>query len=252
MRATRRPRRGNSGLTLMEVLIAVSLLSLLSIGMLIALRVSLGALGKTNTKLIDNRRVAGTQRILEQEIAGFVPVMALCGATPGPNGPKERTPFFQGEPQAMRFVSTYSLEEAWRGSPQILEFSVIPREDGKGVRLIVNEHRYFGPLSAGAFCLGMAFNPALGYQMARFPPIAPGPRSFVLADRLAYCRFSYLVPAPPPVITQWRPAWLFGRWPLGVRVEMAPLEEDPSRLRPVTITSAIRITKALDIEYVDW
>ena len=129
MRATRRPRRGNSGLTLMEVLIAVSLLSLLSIGMLIALRVSLGALGKTNTKLIDNRRVAGTQRILEQEIAGFVPVMALCGPTPGPNGPKERTPFFQGEPQAMRFVSTYSLEEAWRGSPQILEFSVIPRED---------------------------------------------------------------------------------------------------------------------------
>src|SRR5205085_4277011 len=68
-----------AGLTLMEVLIAVSLLSLLSVGMLIAMRVGLSAMAKANARLIDDRRVAGAQRILEQEIAGFMPVKALCG-----------------------------------------------------------------------------------------------------------------------------------------------------------------------------
>ena len=243
---------GERGLTLMEVLIAVSLLSLMSIGMLIALRVSLSALSKANAKLVDNRRVAGTQRILEQQIAGFMPVIALCGSILDPRSPKTRLPFFQGEPQAMRFVSTYSLSDAWRGAPQILEFLVIARPDNKGVRLIVNEHRYFGPLSAGAFCLGMNFNPALRVQTPAFPPIEAGPRSFVLADRLAYCRFSYLLPAPPPQPDQWRPVWPAARWPPAIRVEMAPFEEDAARLRPVTVTAPLHVTRSLEIEYGDW
>ena len=230
-----------AGLTLMEVLIAVSLLSLLSVGMLIAMRVGLSAMAKANARLIDDRRVAGAQRILEQEIAGFMPVKALCGGM-DTQAPKSSILFFQGEPQSMRFVSTYSLQQAWRGLPQILEFLVIPREDGKGVRLVVNEHVYSGPMSAGAFCMGPA----------RFIPIQPGSGSFVLADNLSFCRFTYLAPAIPPVLTaQWVPNWMLTRWPLGVRVEMAPFLDEAARLRPVTITQRIRINRSPEIEYDD-
>jgi prepilin-type N-terminal cleavage/methylation domain-containing protein len=233
--------RRQAGLTLMEVLIAVSLLSLLSVGMLIAMRVGLSAMAKANARLIDDRRVAGAQRIIEQEIAGFMPVKALCGGT-DQQAPKASILFFQGEPQSMRFVSTYSLQQAWRGLPQILEFTVIPREDGKGVRLVVNEHVYSGPLSAGAFCLGPA----------RFVPIEPGSGSFVLADNLAFCRFAYLAPAAPPMpAAQWIPNWMLPRWPLAVRIELAPFLDEAARLRPVTITQRIRITRSLEIEYVD-
>jgi prepilin-type N-terminal cleavage/methylation domain-containing protein len=240
-------RKADAGLTLMEVLIAMSLLSLLSVGMVIALRVGLSATAKANARLIDDRRVAGTQRILEQEIAGFMSVKAMCGARDGQNG-GPIIQFFQGEAQSMRFVSTYSLQQAWRGLPQILEFLVVPREDGKGVRLIVNEHVYSGPRSAGAFCLGPG----------RYLPIEPGSGSFVLADSLAFCHFSYLAPPGPPVpgapatpAAQWLPSWTLPKWPLGVRVDMAPFQDDAARLRPVTITQRIHVNRSPEIEYVD-
>ena len=66
-------RTPQSGVTLIELLVAVSLLSLLSVGMLFAMRVGLNAMGRTNARVISNRRVLGVERILTQQIAGFVP-----------------------------------------------------------------------------------------------------------------------------------------------------------------------------------
>ena len=242
--------RSKSGVTLIEVLIAVSLLSLLSVGILFAMRVGLSAVGKADAKLIQNRRVAGTQKILEQQIAGFVPVVAVYSA--GPPAPPGKMPFFQGEPQSMRFVSTSSLQEASRGMPQILEFQVIRGEQGRGVRLVVNETVYTGPASAGMFCLGLVMDPALGVQTPRFRPIAIGARSFVLADRLASCHFSYLELKPPPELDQWRPVWILARFPLGIRIEMAALEDEPGSLRPVTITAPLRVDRYPIFNYWDY
>ncbi|MBI2680604.1 MAG: prepilin-type N-terminal cleavage/methylation domain-containing protein [Candidatus Solibacter usitatus] len=242
-------RRSRAGLTLIEVLIAVSLLSLLSLGIMFALRIGLSALHKANTKLMDNRRIAGTQQILQRQLAGFIPVMAICEPVPGVAGP--RLPFIQGEPQSMRLVSSYSLQFAARGQPQILEFRVIPGDEGKGVRLVVNELAYTGPRGAGTLCMGLRPDSELGAAVPRFRPIEIGPGSFVLADRLAYCRFSYLAPAPPPVFDIWRSTWILPRWPYAIRIEMAPLEAEPARLNPVTVTVPLQINRDPVIVYGD-
>ena len=84
----------------------------------------------------------------------MIPVVSPCSGAPA--GGNMRLAFFQGEAQTMRLVSTFSLQNAWRGRPQILELAVIPGDDGRGVRLIVNEVPYAGALSAGSFCLGYA------------------------------------------------------------------------------------------------
>ena len=42
----------------------------------------------------------------------MLPVVALC--SPGPNGSGAKAPFFQGQPETMRLVSTFSLDGAWR------------------------------------------------------------------------------------------------------------------------------------------
>jgi hypothetical protein len=228
-------------LTLIEVLIAVSLLSLLAVGMLLAMRVGLGALGKANDRLLANRRVAGSQRILEQELEGFLPATALCSASP--EGAQLSIPFFEGRPQSMRFVSTYSLDAAWRGRPQILEFQVIAGEAGQGVRLVVNEIPYTGPLGAGRLCF--AGTPP------RFLPIAAGPQAFVLADKIAFCRFAYLEPRPLPELPRWRPEWPLRAWPLAVRVEMGPLDQDAARLPILMVTAPIRVNRDMDIAYAD-
>jgi len=171
---------------------------------------------------------------------------------PGPDAPQQPLAFFEGKPQSMRLVSTYSLQEAWRGQPRILEFQVIAGAEGRGVRLIVNELPYTGPLSAGQLCVGMDQDPTTGMSLPQFRPIIAGPQSFVLADKLAWCRFSYLEPGKPPEVEHWRPDWIMPRWPLGIRVDMAPLVDNPARLRPLAVTAPVRINRSPDIPYVDY
>src|SRR5579863_7860155 len=62
--------------TLIEILIAVSLLSLLSVGMLVAMRLGFSTMDKTDTRLVRNRRVSNTRGIIESEIEGFIYSMA--------------------------------------------------------------------------------------------------------------------------------------------------------------------------------
>jgi prepilin-type N-terminal cleavage/methylation domain-containing protein len=240
----------NSGMTLMEVMIAVLLFSILSLGILFALRIGINAMEHSNERLMANRKSAYAVRILESQLTGFMPEEALV--QPTPQSPLQAMPFFQGEPTAMRFVSSYSLQDAARGMPQILEYTVIPGADGRGVRLIVNERPYTGPISAGAVALGYQIDIPTRTRIPLFRPIVAGPASFVLADRLAFCRFRFETPRLGPQFPAvWVDHWIRDNWPAAIRVEMAPLEPDPGRLQPMTVTSAVHVNKILGLEYAD-
>jgi hypothetical protein len=232
----------------MELLIAVTLVSLLSVGMLFAIRVGLNSMEKANRRFTSNRRVTGAQRILEQQIANFMPVIADCAI---PSGGTQRNPFFQGEPLSMRLISSYSLDQATRGYARLLEFQVLPRDDGNGVRLIVNDRVYTGPRGAGELCMGYAPDPITGEPILRFLPIQPGPYSFVLADRLAYCRFFYREGLQPPAFERWVPRWTSQLWPSAVRVEMALLEPNPS-LQVVSMTIPVRVNRRPGVLFADF
>jgi len=236
-----RSQRPEAGVTLMELLIAMTLMSLLSTGIVMCLRVGLGALNKADSKLMANRRVASIERILEDQITSVIPITADC--QPQPERPPARSAFFQGEAQSMRLASTYSLQEGGRGMPMILEYQVIPGENGLGVRLVVNEHWYTGPRGAGMFCIGMGADPLTGLPAPLFVPIQIGAGSFVLADKLAYCRFSYRDLLPPPELERWVVHWIKPVLPSAVRVEMAPLVPDSARLEPVSLTIPVRVTR---------
>jgi hypothetical protein len=240
-------RNLQAGTTLIEVMVAVTLLSLLSTGMLVALRIGLSSFTRVDTKLMDNRRVAGAQRIVEQELEGLMPVITPCGEQPMKLG------FFQGGTEVMRLVSTFSLQQGWRGQPQILEIFVIPGEEGRGVRLVVNEIPYTGPATAGMLCQGIAPDPLTGLGVPRFAPVVAGPRSFVLADKLAACRFAYYTTSPDPnVPPAWKQTWTRTGWPTAIRIDMAPLEVDPSRLQPISVVAPVHIQRAPEMVYVEY
>jgi hypothetical protein len=249
-----RRSRSQAGTTLIEVLIAVTLLSLLTMAMAFALRIGINAYQKTSSKLMENRRVVGAQRVLEQELEGIVPSVAPCGPRP-PTAQPDPTwfGFFQATPSVMRLVSAFSLQGAWRGRPQILEIFVIPRDDGPGVRLVVNELPYYGPLAAGRLCTSLGGDGPV--PLPQFLPVRASTQSFVLADKLEFCRFSYLWQPPKfdpehPVV--WSPVALNTGWPIAVRVEMAPLQPDPSTLQPLTVTAALHLHLSPVIPYVDY
>ncbi len=240
-----------AGVTLIEITIAITLLSLLSLGMLIAMRVGLQAFTKTDAKLMDIRKITGAQNILHQELEGMIPVLAACGGFTADTGFKAA--FFQGEPAALRMVSSFSLQQGWRGAPQVLELFVIPGENDEGVRLVVNESLYTGYQGAAHFCTGVTPDSVTGAPLAHFVPVVAGPKSFVLADQLAYCHFSYYYPGSaqdnrPPA---WVTTWTFKGWPQAVRIEMAPLHPDRSRIQPITVTAPIYIRRDPEKKYED-
>src|SRR6185312_11992589 len=162
-----------SGVTLIEMLLAVSLLSLLSVGMLISMRVGFNTMDKVDSRLVSNRRVAYARRIVEDEISGYTETYAIWHPRPDTG---MMTTFNQWEPQTMRFVSSYSLQDAWRGRPQIVALQVIPGADGRGVRLIVNETPYTGPEQAGQMITSIDPD-----STVNFAPVVAGSQSFVLA-----------------------------------------------------------------------
>src|SRR5689334_23168460 len=96
-----------SGVTLIELLIAITLVSLLTVGIMFAMRIGLNTMERSNSRFIANRRVIGVDRVMHQQLGGFLPVKAECRNAP--NEPPAFVPFFNGEPQMMRFASSYSL-----------------------------------------------------------------------------------------------------------------------------------------------
>ncbi len=222
-------RKRRQGVTLIELLIAITLVSMLSAGMLWAIRAGLGAMDRTNARTIASRRVLGANRVLEQQVAGLIPALAPCAG-------RVKRVLFQGAPAAMRFVSSHSLEEAARGYPRLLEYTVIPGDQGVGVRLIVNEILYTGPELLEFFCTA--------------PSVEPRPDSFILADRLQSCSFSYLFIDSQNGARAWFPVWDRAGLPAAIRVEMLPLEPDPSRLQMATMTLPVRPDRPAEI-YTD-
>ena len=59
------------------------------------MRVGLNAMDRANDRLMSNRKVVSVERILEAQIAGIMPVTALCLSEGG--GAPAKIPFFQGE-----------------------------------------------------------------------------------------------------------------------------------------------------------
>lgn len=227
-----------AGVTLIEILIAVTLLSLLSAGILTAMRLGLSTMDRTDARMVRNRRVTSARRIIENEIAGMIETMALA---PMPTGQRAPVQFFQAEPGTMRFVTAYSLADAWRGKPQIAALQVVPGERGEGVRLIVNEATYTGPAQTGE--LISSLEPTPSGMFPRFSPVMAGDQSFVLADRLRSCSFTYLEHLPVAPFDLWRPVWPFTqRLPAGVRIDMAPLDANSAELRATSLTIPINLT----------
>ncbi len=244
--------RREKGFTLLEVLMSVTLVSLMSVGIVYAMRAGFTTMSKTNARVAEERKMLGAHRVLEQMLANLMPAMADCHGG-NPQNILARHFFFQAEPETLRFVSTYSLEEAGRGLPRIIEMQVIPGDRGEGVRLIVNEHVYAGPLSAGQFCLGPKPDPRTGGSRNGYVPVEASRRSFVLADRLASCRFLYRRALPQPPFEEWLDEWVPSPSPLpsAIRVEMQPLAGESGRLRHSPVTVPLHFRRDFGERYED-
>ena len=85
-------RTRESGMTLIELLVAVLLLSLVSVGILYAMRGGFLTMSKTNERVNQHRRALGAARALENLVTHLLPVPADCHGG-DPSIIKARIPF---------------------------------------------------------------------------------------------------------------------------------------------------------------
>ena len=203
-------RRRDAGMTLIELLLAVTLFGAISASMGLVLNVAFTSLNKIDAKVDFNRRVISSQRALDQILNGLIPVVTPCAGKPVG---------IMGSVSAMRFLSSYSLTEGSRGRPQIVELFTAPSPNG-GFRLLLNERPYLGKRMLTAIC-GM--------------PFLTNDSSFILADRLERCLFSFRRIDRESGGETWTPVWVFPEWPSAIRIDMAPVKFQANQIQPATV-----------------
>jgi general secretion pathway protein J len=227
------------GFTLIEVMISTTLVAAIASGMLWAMRTSLITMEKVDARLDSNRRVMSVEQILSRQLAGVMPVTGSCQSAGG--GIILRVPVVNGNDQTLHLVSSYAMSEGARGYARLLELQVVPSDRG-GVRLIVNESLYTGPLSIAPFCMEHTFKPG-----------AVTPQSFILADRLAYCHLAYQERLPTtPANQHWLPVWNKPDLPAAIHIDMAPLASDSATLPLMSVTVPIHVTREVLSPYADF
>jgi hypothetical protein len=227
-------------MTLMEVLIAVSLAALLAGGLAGSLGQGVRTMEMSDRRIAAARRNAGVQRLLEQQVAGFMPAIVRCGIAAGQPGGEYG--FFDGRPNVTRFVTSYSLEGAARGGPRIVEWFFAPGESGQGQRLLLNEWPYAGPPSAGALCTPPVRDAFSGIELLGFQTPSPRQGTFVLADKLQSGSLSYLEAAKRDRPARWVNLWVLrNEWPAAIRLESHTLPDQATAFSPVTFTGRIHV-----------
>jgi hypothetical protein len=224
-------------MTLIEILVAITLMGLLAVAMVTALTVGSGAWRDARSHLTLDRRIATANEILYAELEGIVPVAVQ--SDPAGEIAIPRAAFFQGEPEAMRFVSGYSLTEGRRGGLRVVELQV--GDASRGRRVLLNELPYGGPAALSSLIGGVERDAMTGGLRLVFAPIQARATSLIIADELESCRFSYLrLPRGRVDPALWVPHWDdLSHLPGAIRVEMTG-RGGQARLLPVSITAPVR------------
>lgn len=203
MRNPDRVRRGPGaeGFTLVEMMVAITLVALMSLALWGVLRISITS-WKRGTEAIDaNQRHRTLLDLVQKQMASIYPLVPPLDLQMGTG----ITPVFSGSASSMQFISLCALR--FRDNPGLtmVSYEVVPDNDG-GHSLVERETRYLGG------------DPSLQVDY----PAAETPDT-VIFDRLISLEFEYYDPGTPDVPPQWVREWSaadLGRLPTWISMTM--------------------------------
>jgi len=231
-------RAKQAGFTLLELLVAITIVSLLSTTILFGWRIAANAWGRASELVEEQRRVAATDQVLQEQMAAMVPYSPWTR-----QGMQDV--FFQGEPRTARFLSRYSLENRAGSGFYLIEYQIAEEMDGT-CELLLNEVSLRNPGEAGGLFISADQSPA--GPILRFQPVERTAKTRVLLEGLEECRMQYYRPGQSPEPGAWVEQWTSRgvELPRGMAIRIAsraeanePVRQAQSKLRPVSAVAEI-------------
>ena len=244
-------RRQQHGVTLLELLVSITIVSLLATTALFARRAGVSGWEKASVQLERDRTVLAAHEVLQEQMASMVPYEARTEQ-------RGQVLFFQGEPQTARFISRYSLTNRAASGLYLIEYHVTEPQDGPpsttlpattprggraGRQLLLKEAPVRGNEDLAAKIEEIE-SQSEGYLL-RLPPFERDAETVVLLEGLEDCRFEYfrVTPNAQPggELGNWTEEWVSraNEVPSAMRIHAVSSGESGD-LRPVTIVAAIR------------
>jgi prepilin-type N-terminal cleavage/methylation domain-containing protein len=225
----RRPER-QRGFTLMELLVTITVLSLLAASILFGWRIAAGAWGRASQLVDGQRRMSATHDVLAMQMAEMTPIVPA-------RRQGNTAVFFQGEPHTARFLSRYSLSNRSRSGLVRIEYLIAEAGDGTQ-QLLLNEAPLGNAEELSALMTGAEQGPE--GVLLRFSPFERTERTRVLFDGLQEARFEYYRrtgPAGPGGwVSEWRSQGTELPRAMAIRFRSQP---GPDGLQPTAIVAGM-------------
>ncbi|HEX9462204.1 MAG TPA: prepilin-type N-terminal cleavage/methylation domain-containing protein [Alphaproteobacteria bacterium] len=185
-----------SGFTLMELLISVSIFALLMAMLFGGLQLGTRQVGRITAQVDRSAQIALVENFLRAQLAAAQP---LAGAASGPKNLQ-----FNGQPDGVDFVAA-APESLPAGGLQVLSVRFVAGETGRDGQLVVD------------------------WRPLRDDPDVPSPaRTTVLLDHLRTARFVYYGPPQAKSAPDWQDTWQDMPYlPLLVRVSATFADGEP-------------------------
>lgn len=219
------------GFTLLELLVSMTVMSLLTATIVFGWRIAASSWERADEHLQRSRTVLEANRVLEEQLASMLPYQAMTEAT----GPEW---FFQGEPRSMRFVSRYSLSERAASGLYRIEYEIVEQSDGTR-QLLMNESPIRSRDELGALITGSEMSEE--GRTLTFVPFARTSNSMVLMDGLQDVRFEYFQPPRGEAWGRWRQRWspAGGELPTSVAIRVVN-SNGGGDVTPVSVVASVR------------
>ena len=193
-------RRPQNGFTLLELLIGMTLMTLLMITLVIGIHIGIRAWERGQSHLRETRQQAVRTQFLARQISSLIPYrVALAEADMN----LEWT-VLEATPERFRFLSTYDSRSQDRAGLELVEYAIVrtsPREVGVFLREtpVQNDQDVVSEVIQG-----VTDDPDTGKKVITLRPFLRRESDLELMKNLSTARFEYL--APPA--QGGRPSWV--------------------------------------------
>jgi prepilin-type N-terminal cleavage/methylation domain-containing protein len=192
-------RRSEQGFTLLEIIVAITLVAMMAVGLWAVLRISIRTWSRGSEFIDANQRHRSIIDMVRKQIASaynlFSPPDPVTGGAP--------YPIFNGAETSFQFISLNSLQFQESPGLTLVTYEVVQGDKGS-YALMEKESRYLG-------------------QLPDPLSIAPAERTTSVFENLTTCSFAYFDPSNEDEQSKWVKDWdavKTGRLPSAVSMNM--------------------------------